>query len=597
MEIQKKVFKIYALPHLKITKDNYDYFKYQSSNIDKIIKKLQKDKGYNLRIEPNERCIVYGDYDHCTLEQFIKFLEYLCYNFEIKMDEISYTSSKNNTSFHYSIPSLETTPSNIYLLFGEKKFDSYRMSKINPEKSCLDLSVYCNHWFRLPNQTLEGKPEPHIIIKGEIQDFIITYTDNTTENLIPIEKEEKDKILKDSDFKYKGKKTKYEYIEQLVDLLDIKRAEDFQEWTRISFIINNELGKQGLPIFKLFSSQSTKYDTNKDDKWYLDLESNESGLFLGSLINYAKIDSLEEYEILKKKFIKFDAKDSEEKQEEVNNNILDSDDNYNKLKIEFEKNNFKILNPLMFIIVYENNEMVIHDKKKFQDVYQNLLYTKYNEVRKKMVPTSFVNDWLEDPKMRTYYKLDFLPKQIEPKNIYNTFKYFEVEKKPLIKTDILNSLIIKHIKNLCNNDNDVYWYVMRFLARKVQNPKHLTNTALIFKSDEGAGKDLFFNWFGNKIIGSDYYYNTEKPALLFGKFTSSLENKILIVVNETSEKDTYSINENIKSAITAETNIIERKGIDEYKNTNHIGYIFLTNNDSPFKISIKDKVIEMYNFL
>ena len=78
MEIQKKVFKIYALPHLKITKDNYDYFKYQSSNIDKIIKKLQKDKGYNLRIEPNERCIVYGDYDHCTLEQFIKFLEYLC---------------------------------------------------------------------------------------------------------------------------------------------------------------------------------------------------------------------------------------------------------------------------------------------------------------------------------------------------------------------------------------------------------------------------------------------------------------------------------------------------------------------------------------
>jgi hypothetical protein len=159
----------------------------------------------------------------------------------------------------------------------------------------------------------------------------------------------------------------------------------------------------------------------------------------------------------------------------------------------------------------------------------------------------------------------------------------------LIKTDVENSLIIKHIKNLCNNSDDVFNYVIKFLARKVQKPNILTNTALIFKSNEGAGKDMFFNWFGNKIIGNNYYYNTEKPELLFGKFTSALENKILIVVNETSGKDTFSINENIKCAITAEVNIIEHKGLKPYKNTNHISYIFLTNNDNPLKVSADDR--------
>jgi len=76
---------------------------------------------------------------------------------------------------------------------------------------------------------------------------------------------------------------------------------------------------------------------------------------------------------------------------------------------------------------------------------------------------------------------------------------------------------------------------------------------------------------------------------LFGKFTSALENKIMIVVNETSGKDTFSINENIKCAITAEVNIIAHKGLKPYKNTNHFSYIFLTNNDNQLKVSADDR--------
>jgi hypothetical protein len=52
-------------------------------------------------------------------------------------------------------------------------------------------------------------------------------------------------------------------------------------------------------------------------------------------------------------------------------------------------------------------------------------------------------------------------------------------------------------------------------------------------------------------------------------------------MNETSGKDTHKINENIKRSITTEKNTIEHKGMKPYKNTNNIGYIYLTNNDNP----------------
>lgn len=359
--------------------------------------------------------------------------------------------------------------------------------------------------------------------------------------------------------------------------LDIEKFDDYENWRDVALIINNELGFNGYDILNDWSKNGSNYNESKVKQFYFNIKPKTNGLKIGSLKKLAKEANSELY---KKLFLK-NISDK--------NSNSDDQENYNKLKIEFEKNNFKILNPINFITIDRDNDLIMRNKKEFKDVYENLTYEKFDTSINKFVKTSFVSDWLKDETMRTYEKLDFLPKQSTPNYIYNTFNGFEAENKKLIKTDIENSLIIKHIKNLCNNSNDVYDYVIKFLARKIQSPHILTNTALIFKSNEGAGKDMFFNWFGNKIIGTNYYYNTEKPELLFGKFTSALENKILIMVNETSGKDTFSINENIKCAITAENNIIEHKGLKPYKNTNHISYIFLTNNDNPLKVSIDDR--------
>ena len=67
--------------------------------------------------------------------------------------------------------------------------------------------------------------------------------------------------------------------------------------------------------------------------------------------------------------------------------------NYNKIKVEFEKYNFKILNPIMFATTNNNNELIIRNKKDFKDVYENLQYLKWNEFHSRMMDSSFIDDW------------------------------------------------------------------------------------------------------------------------------------------------------------------------------------------------------------
>jgi putative DNA primase/helicase len=193
--------------------------------------------------------------------------------------------------------------------------------------------------------------------------------------------------------------------------------------------------------------------------------------------------------------------------------------------------------------------------------------------------------------MRTYDYVDFLPQQQATRNVYNTFNGFAAEsiKKSKKEIDIENSLMMKHIKNLCNNEEKVYNYVLKFLGRKVQKPYLLTRTALLFKGLPGCGKDTLFEWFGNKILGSDYYY-CGAFVDIFGRFNKNyIDKKVLVVVSETGGKETFENEDTIKLAITRPKNKIEEKSQKSYETTNNIGYAFLTNSEAPLNIRFEDR--------
>lgn len=271
----------------------------------------------------------------------------------------------------------------------------------------------------------------------------------------------------------------------------------------------------------------------------------------------------------------------------------DNENDYEAIKFKFEKTNFKLLNPISYVTIDVNKELIVRKKTDFLSVYENLHYEKQfmdDEGKIKIIKKQFVPEWLKDETVKTYDRIDFLPKMEAPKNIYNTFTQFEADKITTKKNIFFsNSLMYKHIKNLCGNDELCYDYFIKFLAQKVQKPTQITRTSVVLQSNEGCGKDTFLNWFGNSILGKKYYVNTESIDLVFGRFNGLIQDKVLIVINETSGKDTFQLSDKIKASITNEVNTIEKKGYESFTNTNCISYVFLSNNKNPVKVSENDR--------
>ena len=169
----KSNYKIYSLPNdykvleVNFTKPECCF----EGTIDEIIEKLKEDKGWHIRINPDNKCIAYGDFDHTTKEEFNKFLSVLCIEFKCTLSDISYTKSKKSNieySYHWSIPSIETNTK--YLLNEFTKNIIYKEFGTR-----LDKNVYHSLFLRLPYQTNNIKNLKHKIMNGTMKDFIIEY--------------------------------------------------------------------------------------------------------------------------------------------------------------------------------------------------------------------------------------------------------------------------------------------------------------------------------------------------------------------------------------------------------------------------------------
>jgi len=267
---------------------------------------------------------------------------------------------------------------------------------------------------------------------------------------------------------------------------------------------------------------------------------------------------------------------------------------YMNVKEEFEYTHFKLLNPISYI-TEDDDDIIRKTKTEFIQTYENKYYVATEKTEKGNIEKkkTFVYDWVKMKEIRTYEKVEFMPKLAVPENVYNTFRGFEVDK---IESDVsdnkLNvkdSLIYSHLFNLCGRDDKVFEYVLMMLSKKVKKPSEVTGTSLIIKSVQGCGKDTFFDWFGNNILGNKYYFNNVNHELLFGHFNAQLANKFLCVLNETSQKDTKDIIEQLKGTITAPEITINEKGVKPYKMKNYATFILLTNNDNPIKIDPQDR--------
>ena len=62
---------------------------------------------------------------------------------------------------------------------------------------------------------------------------------------------------------------------------------------------------------------------------------------------------------------------------------------------------------------------------------------------------------------------------------------------------------MRHV--LCAGDEPAYQYLLRWLAHAVQHPETKVGVACLVRSQEGAGKTSFWEWFGKFVLGGKYY--------------------------------------------------------------------------------------------
>ena len=361
-------------------------------------------------------------------------------------------------------------------------------------------------------------------------------------------------------------------VSSLVDLLSQERVDNYNQWIRVGWCLHN-IDDNLLNLWITFSEKSCKFKNGECEKLWANMEN--QGLNIGSLHRWAKEDSPIGYLDLISK-------------QKSTDHIINIDDirnsptlyPYEFVKPVFEKTHAKIMIPILYIEFY-NDTYNLRDESSLKQAYRNIYCVKFYQNKKGDTISEkqkFINAWINDSSIRTYRTMTFLPPPLKPHDKdMNLWRGFAVDNKESDSSSNITPFI-QHTKLLTGNNDKAHDYFIKWMAQLIQQPGKLTGIALIFISEEGAGKNIFWDYFA-KIIGTEYYFETPNPEKdLFSRFSNGRKNKLLIDIDEANSKDTFANSELLKNMITSEHFNYEQKGLDPIKLPNFARLIFTTNN-------------------
>tara|TARA_R110001632_G_scaffold9551_1_gene36555 strand:+ start:41 stop:2194 length:2154 start_codon:yes stop_codon:yes gene_type:complete len=272
----------------------------------------------------------------------------------------------------------------------------------------------------------------------------------------------------------------------------------------------------------------------------------------------------------------------EYKKVEIEESPPEYNNEYEDMKNNFEENHFLIEEPLQYI-------------RQYTDIKNNIQTTSYNNKDfSQLVATfqindkPFLNEWLKDENRRSYKKIEWCPNlELSNPQYFNSFKGFNYIAGEEINEEKVN-IFLEHIYLLTNYENEASNYLIKFIAHLFQKPEELPQTALLFKSYQGVGKDLLIEIL-TSILGEEIAHRDGKMENIVGTFNKSLENKLIIQLNEVSGKDGHFNKEILKDIITAEKLNIRKMRTDTELTKNYLRLFLFTNNLNPIDISSDDR--------
>lgn len=199
------------------------------------------------------------------------------------------------------------------------------------------------------------------------------------------------------------------------------------------------------------------------------------------------------------------------------------------------------------------------------------------------------DQWIKHPERRNMAKenLVFDPTQsVNPETHVNMFRGLPLE--PVRDDDACRN--IRHMLwCLCNQDNEVFVWLRKWLAYPLQHVGAKMQTAVLMHSRvHGSGKSFFFDGVLREIYGD--YCRTFGQSELESQYNDWISQALFGVFEEVlSRSQRYSHTGTLKQMITGKKVRINQKYIQGWEESNHLNCVFLSNEVEPLPIEPSDR--------
>jgi len=244
-----------------------------------------------------------------------------------------------------------------------------------------------------------------------------------------------------------------------------------------------------------------------------------------------------------------------------------NENTYEDMKVEFEKKHAKIIEISAFVLIGDVGDVILKSEAQLTISYRHLHYMKWvdKENGGYYQKQSFITEWLNDPDMKTYDRMDVFPNAEKcPPNVFNTWTPFAAETWTAHETIHEEAVddFINHCKVLSGNNLEVCNLVfIPFLAHMIQYPD-MKSFVINLISGQGAGKGTLLDII-SAIIGLPKVLETQKPLRdIFGDHNAQMTSKYLVILDEVKKSDMNEVQGQYKGLVTTGNININPKGKD-----------------------------------
>lgn len=196
----------------------------------------------------------------------------------------------------------------------------------------------------------------------------------------------------------------------------------------------------------------------------------------------------------------------------------------------------------------------------------------------KLVPSSAI--WLSSPDRRQYRGIEFAPaapgQDRGRERYYNLWTGFRVAPDPAGAAKCQRFL--DHVwENVAQENPELFDWVIAFFAHMVQRPGELPGVALVLRGRQGSGKSTVGDIMGQLM--PPHYVLADQARYVSGQFNAHLASCLLLQSDEAFWAGDKDAEGRLKGLVTGRVQMIERKGVDPIRLTNHVRLMITTNHD------------------